>query len=100
VVTARDDERLDASPGLRRCSDQALEVDDGDDVVGIAVDEEDRPIVRGERRRGADRRDPVATGAEVDARGQPGEGIGDRIREREVGQPKRLARQPLGVCRR
>ena len=95
VVAAGDDERLDAAARLRRRADQALEVGNGHDVVGVAVDEEDRAIVGGERGRGADRCDAMAARPEVDPRRQPGERVGDRIRDREMGEPEGLAGQPI-----
>ena len=59
-----------------------------DDIVGGAVDQQDR-LVRGrERRRGADVPDQVAARTEVDAGRQPGQRHGDRIRDRQVGEPE------------
>ena len=45
-------------------------------------------------------RDHVAARPEVHARRQPGEGIGDRVGDRQVGEPERLAREPVRVGRR
>ena len=44
---------------------------------------------------------PVAARPDVDARREPGERIGDRVRDRQVGEPERLAGEPvrIGRCR-
>ena len=100
VPAALDEQRLGhGAPGeraRRAAASRARSVDRHDAVLG-AVDEQDRPVdgAHGARRaHGANR---VAAGPEVDAGRQPGERPGDRRRDRQPGEPERLAGQPVRV---
>jgi hypothetical protein len=106
VLAARDHEGLDrccvgvavARPPRSRC--QSREVTDRDDIVAVAVDEQDRTRVARDGRRGGDVGDDVAARAQVDVRRQPRERIGDRIRDREPREAEGLASQAIWVGRR
>ena len=67
-----------------------------DAVIG-AVDREDRALVPADRSRRRDLADRVPPRLEIDPRGDPGEGVGDRVGDRQVCQPECLARQPIRV---
>src|ERR1035437_5528648 len=70
---------------------EALRMPGWDHPVQLAVDEEDRSTIAGDRGAGTDVAHAVASRPQELAGRQPAERPGDRAREGEPGQPERLA---------
>ena len=110
VLAARDQDGLDRRPGPPAGSDRRARPArplrsramwaGGTTASSLAVGEQDRAAVAGDRVGGADLAHDVAARPEVDARRQPGERVGDRVGDRQVGEPERLAGQSVRVGRR
>ena len=84
---------------LRARVRQALDVGDRDDGVLVAVGQQHRPAVARDGLGGGDLRDAVAARREVHPRRQPGEGIGDDVRDGQVGEAEGLTGQPERIGR-
>jgi hypothetical protein len=101
MTAALDDQQFDGSrpgpagPGCPHDPYQAPQVRDRHDVVGIAVEQENRPVVPDDRVRGADVRNLVSPGSQVDEGREHREGIRDDIGDREACQPERLASEAV-----
>ena len=104
VLAAGEDEGLDRRRRRRCASRRAASARrrrwlDRHDLVGIAVGQQHRPAVAGDGPRGADVGRRCGRAAQVDAGRQPGQGVRDRVRDRQVGEVERLAREPVRIGR-
>ena len=105
VLAARDDQRLErrrirlADPGRASGGGQPREMADRDDGVLVAVRQQDRPLVPGERRAGADLVDVVAARTQVDPRREPGQRVGDRVGQRQPGEIEGQPREAVRAGR-